>query len=32
VVKRLLRSELSDELESVRGGGRFGSAYREEEA
>jgi hypothetical protein len=32
VVRRLLRSELSDELESERGGGRFGSAYRGEDA
>jgi hypothetical protein len=31
-VRRLLRSELSDELESERGGGRFGRAYRGEEA
>jgi hypothetical protein len=32
VVSRLLRSELCDEDESARGGGRFGSAYRDEEA
>lgn len=29
VVRRLLRSELSDDEESERGGGRFGSVYRE---
>jgi hypothetical protein len=32
VVKRLLRSELREDDESVRGGGRFGSVYRDEEA
>jgi hypothetical protein len=32
VVKRLLRSELWDDDESVRVGGRFGSVYREAEA
>jgi hypothetical protein len=31
VVKRLLRSELRDDEESVRGGGRFGSVYREDD-
>jgi hypothetical protein len=31
VVRRLLRSELRDDDESVRGGGRLGSAYREDE-
>jgi hypothetical protein len=32
VVRRLLRSELWDDDESVRVGGRFGSVYRKEEA
>jgi hypothetical protein len=31
VVRRLLRSELRDEDESVRGGGRFGRAYRDDD-
>lgn len=32
VVSRRFRSELRDEDESVRGGGRAGSVYREDEA
>jgi hypothetical protein len=31
-VSRLLRSELREDDESVRAGGRFGSVYRDEEA